>query len=179
MQLCLRPLFLLPGPGLEKEGREWMVLAAVLSLPVTTCPPSRALERAHPAHPRYHYNKFWFHCLENWKCSTWAHTAALAFAGRGTGQHRAHTAKKLSGQTFIHLGTEIQVALSAQQVLRPHWARQSTTAPPGVPDRASFILLHSAVRIWGLFAPWTSWQSLLMGRKRKPQASCYCWILPF
>lgn len=31
-----------------------MVLAAALSLPVTTCPPSKVLERAHPAHPRYY-----------------------------------------------------------------------------------------------------------------------------
>lgn len=80
-----------------------MVLAAALSLHVTTCPPSRALERAHPAHPRYYYNKFWLHWSENWKCSTWGPTVALAFAGRGTGQHRARVAKKLLGQTFIHL----------------------------------------------------------------------------
>lgn len=64
VQPCTRPQLLLPGPGLERqrEGREWMVLAAGLSLHVTTCPPSRALWKEHILHaPDNYYNKFWFH----------------------------------------------------------------------------------------------------------------------
>lgn len=95
VQPCLRSLLLLPG---QRERREWMALVPVSSLHVSACPPSRALERAHPAHPRYYYNKF---CFQR----TCAPTAALTFAGRGW-QHRAHVAKKLSARTLIHIWTQ-------------------------------------------------------------------------
>lgn len=80
------------------------------------------------------------------------------------GQHRVHVAKKLSGQTFIHLWV--------QKSRQLHLHRQSTTAPLEVPDVGGSVLLRSAVRIWGgFFAPQTSWQSFLTRRKRKLQAS--------
>lgn len=84
LQPCLRSLLLLPG---QRERRERMTLAPVLSLRVSACPPSTALERAHPAHPRYCNNKFWFHWSEN------LGSYSSPICREGTGQHRARAAK--------------------------------------------------------------------------------------
>lgn len=84
-----------------------MALVPVLSLHVSACPPSRALERAHPAHPRYYYNKYCFHSelvlLQQ----------PLHLQGGDRAAQSTCCKEAVSSNTHTHLDTEIQVVPSA------------------------------------------------------------------
>lgn len=103
VQPCLRPLLPLLGPGPERQrkGWEWMVLVAVLSLPVTTCPPRKALERAHPA--QMLLQQILVSLVRELKVQHLGSLQPLHLQGGGEGSTEHALQNNLLAQTFIHL----------------------------------------------------------------------------